>query len=247
MSDAARTAVIVGASRGIGLEFARQLAARGDRVVAGCRDPVAAAAALAALGGDVAAAHIDLRDETSCEAFAAEAARLAGGHVDLLICSAGVASDELAVNIFESAANVLGGVTQAALLAAFRVNAAGPVLVAQALRRAGALGGARPSLVANVTSTAGSMEHCGEVGSFYAYRASKAALNVMTRALAVDLQRENAAATLLQPGHVRTDFTGGRGEIDAAESVAGMLLVLARPAAELNGAWFDYKGAPVAW
>jgi NAD(P)-dependent dehydrogenase (short-subunit alcohol dehydrogenase family) len=237
--SAARTAIVVGASRGIGLEFARQLAARGDRVVAGCRDAAAAAAALAALGGDVAVAQIDLRDEASCEAFAAEAARLAGGHVDLLICSAAV-FDTLATNL-------LGGVTQAALLDAFRVNAAGPILVAQALRRAGALGGARPSLIANVSSTAGSLENAREGGSYYVYRASKAALNVMTRSLAVDLKKENVAATLLHPGLVRTDFTGGRGEIDAKESVAGMLSVLARPAAELSGAWFDYKGAPVAW
>jgi NAD(P)-dependent dehydrogenase (short-subunit alcohol dehydrogenase family) len=233
---APRTAVVVGASRGLGLEFVRQLAARGDRVVAGCRDPEAARPALEAIGVDVVAARVDVGDEASIDAFAAEAARLAGGHVDLLICSAGVYG--LRVD--------LGAVAQADMLETFRVNAAGPILVAQALRRAGALGGARPSLGANLSSKVGSVGDNAS-GGRYGYRASKAALNVTTKSLAVDLAAENVVATLLHPGYVRTDMTGGAGLISSATSVAGMLAVLSRGDETLRGAWHDYKSEVVPW
>jgi NAD(P)-dependent dehydrogenase (short-subunit alcohol dehydrogenase family) len=145
----------------------------------------------------------------------------------------------------------LGAVAQSDMLETFRVNAAGPILVAQALRKTGALGGARPSLVANLSSKVGSVGD-NSSGGRYGYRASKAALNVMTKSLAVDLAAKNVVATLLHPGYVRTDMTAGAGLIDAATSVAGMLAVLARGDAQgfdetLRGAWHDYKGDVVPW
>jgi NAD(P)-dependent dehydrogenase (short-subunit alcohol dehydrogenase family) len=96
----------------------------------------------------------------------------------------------------------------------FAVNAAGPLLVTQQLRAAGAL--ARPALVANITSKMGSVDD-NTSGACYAYRASKAALNIMTKSLSLDLAPEGVQVALLHPGYVRTPMTGGAGLISTEQ------------------------------
>ncbi|GAB4820963.1 hypothetical protein N2152v2_008009 [Parachlorella kessleri] len=83
-------------------------------------------------------------------------------------------------------------------------------------------------------------------GGCYSYRASKAALNIVTKSLAIDLQSEGITSVLLHPGYVRTDMTGWQGLVTAEASAAGLLHVLesGRP---LNGRWYAYDGKEIPW
>jgi len=128
----------------------------------------------------------------------------------------------------------------------FRVNTVGPLLVAQAMVASGKFGGGDDkAILANVTSKMGSIDDNGSGGS-YAYRASKCALNIVTKSLSIDLQDKNIDTILLHPGWVRTDMTNGRGLIDDVTSVKGMISVL-EDQPELNGKWFDYKHEAIPW
>lgn len=83
-------------------------------------------------------------------------------------------------------------------------------------------------------------------GACYAYRASKAALNIVTKSMAIDLAPEGVTATLLHPGYVRTPMTGGAGLIDVDASVGGMLRVLEGDA-PLAGRWYAFDGKEIPW
>jgi len=80
----------------------------------------------------------------------------------------------------------------------------------------------------------------------YAYRCSKIAANMATKSLSIDLAPRGITATILHPGYVRTGMTGGNGNIEAGESVRGMLAVLesGRP---LNGEWYHASGRHLPW
>lgn len=230
---AGQTVIVTGASRGIGLEFVRQLAQRGCRVVAAVRSPPAAPSLLRELGG-VIVTELDVTRPDSVQRWAAAMAELAP-HVDVLINNAGIYGRRID----------LGTVTADDMLAAFTTNTIGPLLVVQALHQRGLLGGAAPSLVASISSKVGSVDD-NRSGGGYAYRASKAALNIVNKSLSVDLGPSGVTCTLLHPGWVRTDMTSGQGLIDTQKSVAGMLAVLGS-GRELQGRFHDYAGVEIPW
>ncbi|KAL4444040.1 hypothetical protein ABPG75_011777 [Micractinium tetrahymenae] len=227
-----KTVVVVGGSRGIGAEFVRQFVAKGNRVIAGCRQP-SQAKELAALEG-VELAEVDITSEQSVEAFAASVQQLTP-HADYVINNAGVYGRRVGFK----------DVTAQDMLFAFTTNAIGPLLVTKALHKAGVLGGQQPTVIATVTSKMGSVDDNTSGGS-YAYRASKAAVNIVNKSLSIDLAPNNCIATLLHPGYVMTDMTGGAGLIDAQTSVAGMIGVL-ESGVELQGAWHAWDGKVIPW
>lgn len=99
------------------------------------------------------------------------------------------------------------GSLQAELEHVFRINTAGPLMCVQQLLACGALGSdSRRSVVGNVTSKVGSCDDNGS-GRGYAYRASKAALNIASVSLSIDYNDDNVVTTLLHPGWVRTRMT----------------------------------------
>jgi NAD(P)-dependent dehydrogenase (short-subunit alcohol dehydrogenase family) len=83
-------------------------------------------------------------------------------------------------------------------------------------------------------------------GGNYAYRCSKIAANMATKSLSIDLAPLGVTATILHPGYVRTDMTGGNGLIDVRESVEGMLDVL-ESGVPLNGEWYHTSGRHLPW
>jgi NAD(P)-dependent dehydrogenase (short-subunit alcohol dehydrogenase family) len=222
--------VITGASRGLGLEFARQYAADGWRVHACCRTP-AAADALAALAGDVSIHALDVTDG---KAIAALARDLAGEAVDILINNAGVLGRQQS----------LGQIDYLRWEEMMRTNTLAPVAVTEALLPA--LGRAGAAKVALITSRMGSIAD-NTSGGFYAYRASKAALNAVGRSLALDLADKGITVLLLHPGWVRTDMGGPEGLIDAPQSVAGLrhLITAAKPGD--SGSFTAYDGRALPW
>lgn len=220
--------LVTGANRGIGLAFARHLSKRGDHVIATCRQPEKARD-LARL--PLRLEKLDVADE---ENIAELASRLKGEALDVLINNAGIGDD----------GPPFGRLSMEDLEEAFRVNAAGPVALAQALLpnlRAG-----KRRAIVNLSSGLGSISE-NESGGWIAYRASKAALNQLTRTVAAELNREGFVCIAISPGWVRTDMGGPGASLSPDESAAAMLDVIDRLKPSDTGRFFDYRGKPMPW
>eukprot|EP00887_Chlorella_sp_A99_P002829 scaffold6.g2829.t1 len=173
---------------------------------------------------------LDTASGESIRRFAAELGGVAP-RVDLLINNAGVASW-----------GDLGDVSEEEMFNCFRINTCGPLFTTQAVYKQGLL--KQGSVVAQMSSKMGSIDDNGSGGS-YAYRASKAALNIVSKSLSIDLSRQGITSVLLHPGYVRTRMVGFSGLIDTDQCVEGLLRVLETK--ELNGRWWDYKGEEIPW
>jgi NAD(P)-dependent dehydrogenase (short-subunit alcohol dehydrogenase family) len=250
--------VVTGANRGIGLEFCKQILAKsdGNSVVASCRDP-SAATDLTALQKEMGASRLaivalDVADEKSIAKWAESLASLEpvkahGGSISVVINNAGTTGTD-GYSKWE-----LQDMTADEMMHVFRVNTVGPMLVTQQLVKRGLVGSVAGSpsegpvsLVGNVTSKVGSVDDNGS-GKGYAYRASKAALNIVNKSMSIDLADRGVWCQLLHPGWVRTRMTEGRGLIDADESAAGLIKAMEGEYGPINGCWYDYKGDEIPW
>jgi NAD(P)-dependent dehydrogenase (short-subunit alcohol dehydrogenase family) len=236
------TVMVTGSSGGIGLELARQVAARGDRVVAAARQGSAALRKLVAAHPDRV---IELAlDPGNQESVIAARAGLEGrvDAIDILINNAGVYSRWS--RHWDPDATLFDTVTQEELVDTFRINAAGPMLVIEHflnLVRASPRG-----RILNVSSRVGSVS-AKTSGGDYAYAASKAALNIMTRALAAELAPEGIVVIAITPGWVRTEMGGRAAALSPEESVRGILSVAAKLTRKDAGRFVDYQGEDQPW
>jgi NAD(P)-dependent dehydrogenase (short-subunit alcohol dehydrogenase family) len=224
-----KSIVVTGVNRGLGWEFARQLSAGGNRVIGTVRRPDAVRE-LRELG--VTIEPLDLADEGSVTAFAR---RLDRAPIDALIHNAAIGS----------AGPLLESLSVEELEDNYRVNTIGPIRLTQVLLPNLRAGSAKQ--VIGVSSTAGSVGTNETRGGWYAYRASKAALNQLFRTMALELGSEGFTCVVLSPGWVRTDMGGPKANLSAKESVEGMIGVLNRLTPADNNRFFDYLGQPVPW
>jgi len=225
------TVFITGASRGLGLEFARQYADEGWRVIATCRDGKKSKQ-LAALSGDIRVYKLDIADHARIQALAKS---LRKEPIDLLISNAG---------IYGPRPVKLGGVDYAAWDEAMHINAMSPLKIAECFQENVAAG--KLKKIAAITSKMGSISDNSSGGS-YIYRSSKAALNAVMRSLSVDLKPRGISVVILHPGWVRTDMGGPGGLIGTEESVAGMRRVIDDLNLDTSGGLFNYDGAEIPW
>lgn len=217
------TILISGANRGIGLEMARQLSARGDEVIAACRH---SSPELDALGVEV----IEGVDVTSDASVGKLAAGLRGRRLDWLVNNAGILER-----------TSLDHLDFAAMERQYRVNSIGPLRLTAALR--GAL--REGSKVFIVTSRMGSVEDNTSGGS-YGYRMSKAAVNMAGKSLAVDLEESGIAVFLLHPGWVSTEMTERTG-IPVEQSATGLIERMDNLGPEQTGTFWHQEGYPLPW
>jgi len=217
------TILITGANRGIGLELATRLAARGETVIAACRK---ASVELKDLGVEV----IEGIDVGSDESVAGLADALGGRRLDWLVNNAG---------ILESTS--LDNLDYASMERQFRINSIGPLRVTAALR--GNL--AKGSKVFIVTSRMGSVDDNTSGGS-YGYRMSKAAVNMAGKSLSIDLADDGIAVFLLHPGWVSTEMTGGTG-IPVGESAAGLVSTMDSLDLDKSGTFWHQEGYQLPW
>ena len=217
------TWLVTGASRGIGLELCRQLAAHGDRVIAACRK---ASPDLQALGCRIVE-DVEVRDDASVGRLAAT---LGDERIDVLVNNAGVLSRES-----------LGSLDFDAMRRQFEVNALAPLRVTQALLPK--LGEGAKVII--ITSRMGSVADNGS-GGYYGYRMSKAAVNMAGKSLAEDLRPRGITVLLLHPGMVATDMTGRQG-IPPAESAAMLIERMDSLGLPETGRFHHANGEPLPW
>jgi NAD(P)-dependent dehydrogenase (short-subunit alcohol dehydrogenase family) len=229
-------ALVSGANRGLGLEFVRQLLARGARVIAACRHPGRAhelTLQAAAHPGHLHVLPLDLGKPATIAELAREAHMLFEG-LDLLVNNAGMLVP----------GERFGSLEAEALEASFRTNAVGPLLLTQALAPLLARGEA--PRVANVSSVLGSIAGVREFRT-PSYAMSKAALNMATAQLARALAPQGVVVVALHPGWARTDMGGAQAEVEPAAAVAGMLGVIEALAPADTGSFRDWQGRSLAW
>jgi len=246
-----RTSFVQGASRGIGLELVRQLLLPpGDgRVIATCREPAEAAGlqALAASNPErLVVVELDVRDEQSV-ARAAEVVARETNELYLIINVSGVLHGP-----DFGPEKKLGQVRPEVLRHAFEVNAFGPLLVAKHFH--GFLRHRERSVFASLSARVGSISD-NRLGGWYAYRGSKAAQNMFTKNLSIELARiaPQAIVVGLHPGTVDTDLSQPfqknvpTGQLLArSASVQALLEVIDGLDREDSGKIFDFRGKEIA-
>ena len=232
-----RRMLITGASRGLGLEFARQWLARGDRVVALARRPETSAGL-----SDLVRRHreslravaCDVSDDASVEAARREVEKT-DDRLDVIVNGAGIYGERDATLMTLKAADVK---------MVLEVNTLGPLRVSRAflplLRK-----GASPRIV-TLTSLMGSIAD-NRMGGSWAYRMSKTALNMAARNMALELGKTGIVTTVLHPGWVRTDMGGPHAPLLPEQAVADLIRTIDALAMEHNGGFFDGAGKPLPW
>ncbi len=221
--------VITGANRGIGLEFVRQLSARGESVEAGAREPARAkelTALAARADGRVRVHACDVASTASVAAFARVIGNVA---VDVLVNNAGVYGDLRPFEKFD-----LDDAQRT-----FDVNALGPLRVTRALIEHVLRGSTRR--VVSITSGMGSISD-NTSGGNYGYRMSKAALNMANRSLSLDYRARGLIAVVMNPGWVRTDMGGRGATLAPADSVRMMLERIDALTIKDSGSFLNYSG-----
>ncbi len=217
-------AVVTGANRGIGLELARQLVARGDTVAATSR---ATSAELEALDVHVFE-NVDVGDQQSVADFAR---RLGDEPIDMLINNAGILTSE-----------ELDSLDWDRLRRQFEVNTLGPLRVISTLIPCMAAAGK----IGILTSRVGSMAD-NSSGGMYGYRISKAGANMVGVNLAHDLKPRGIAVFLLHPGYVKTGMTRGQGFTDPDEAARGLIERMDALTLADTGTFWHANGERLPW
>jgi len=235
------TVLVTGSSRGIGLALVKELAAQGWHVLAGARHPATAdalqMAARSAEPGVIDILSLDVRHDESVNAAAEEAAVKVRA-LDVLVNNAGVFPEEgseplehLPLDCFEEA---------------FAVNVVGVARVTRVFLPM--LGRAAHPRVINISSLAGSISG-KEDSRYYCYSASKAALNMLTRAMAAELRPRGITVVAVTPGWVKTEIGGAHAPLATEESARSLAGTIGRISRHDAGHFLDRDGqkGAAAW
>jgi NAD(P)-dependent dehydrogenase (short-subunit alcohol dehydrogenase family) len=216
--------LITGANRGIGLALTKLYRSQNHDVIAAVRK---SSDALDETGARVIEG-IDVRNDADMSKLVED---LKGSSLDLLILNAGLMIPD-----------DIGDVRMADVQQQIEVNAVGPLRVTHALL---------PSLnegakIAIITSRMGSLSD-NSSGGFYGYRMSKAAVNAFGVSLALDLKAHEISVAILHPGFVRTEMTGGHGQIETEVSAQGLAARIEALTLETSGQFLHMNGEPLGW
>ncbi|MEE4089190.1 SDR family oxidoreductase [Pseudomonas viridiflava] len=224
-----KTALIIGASRGLGLGLVQRLTEQGWKVTATVRDPQNADNLKAIEGVRIEAVDID--DTASLEVLVQ---KLKGEVFDVVFVNAGIMGPK-----HQSAAQA----TAAELGQLFLTNAIAPIRLAERF-----VDHIRPEtgVLAFMSSVLGSVA-CPEGETMTLYKASKAALNSMTNSFVVQLPEPRPTVLSLHPGWVKTDMGGENAAIDVQTSTTGLVEQLNAYAGKGGHHFINYKGETIAW
>ena len=220
-----RTFLVTGTNRGIGLAICQHLVAQGHRVLAISRGETICPGVARSLRVDVtdfATAPSAIEQFVSTES------------VDVLINNAGVSSTQ----------KTLGELTGEELQRVFAVNSTAPMIVVRAVVAALRRGQAKK--IVNISSQLGSITN-NTGGSTYAYRASKAAINMLSVSLANELKPEGFTVLTIHPGWVKTDMGGPNAPVLPTDSAAKLIEVIERSTPAETGSFLTFEGVKLPW
>ncbi|MCY3833733.1 MAG: SDR family oxidoreductase [Chloroflexi bacterium] len=232
-----QTILITGANRGIGFELTRHLLKDDVHIFASCRAPESAAALrdLAKQQPDKATiVQLDIDDEASIGAALKTVAAKVDA-LDILINNAGIGGGD--------GARILGKLTAAEVSQVISTNAVAPLVVTQAFR--GLLKRGDNPRVVMISSGMGSLQRAA--GRSYAYRMSKAAMNMAARVLAFDGEMAGITTVTVNPGWVQTDMGGPNAALKPEESGGALRALINGLTPADNGKFFQYDGSDLPW
>jgi NAD(P)-dependent dehydrogenase (short-subunit alcohol dehydrogenase family) len=237
--------LITGANRGLGFGLLKYYAAQEWRVFGCCRDPLKAkelANVAAASSGKVTVHRLDVEDHASVDTLAAQ---LKGQPIDILLNVAGYYGPKIVTE--PGGLQKFGESDYADWMKIYKINTMGPMKVCEAFVEN--VAASQHKKIVNISSIVGSIGTIGHGygGNMYGYRATKAALNAITRGMAEDLKVRGIVVVALHPGWVRTDMGGPGADIDAAESVAGMTKAIAGFKPADVDAFQSFDGTTLPW
>ena len=222
------TIMITGASRGLGLEFARQFYNEEYRVIATCRNPKNANELHTI--GDIDIHSLDVTDDKSVSNLAD---KLRGENIDILINNAGVIGQR----------DGFGRLNYDIWAETMDTNVFGPMRVAEAFRD-NVMNSEKKQMIF-ITSRMGSITEA--VPNAYVYRSSKAALNMAVKCLSAELGEQGLIAVLFHPGHVQTDMGGQAAPVTPQKSIEGMKNQIVALTCDDNGRFLSYDGRQIPW
>lgn len=257
--------LVTGSNRGIGLELVEQLAegtGEETHIYAGCRAPEGAGAeALRDLKtqypGKITILKLDMSDEDSISAAVQVVNKQIGdGGLNLLINNAAINQPDKP--------GLLSATEKKDMMEVYETNVVGPFLIAKMflplLKRAAEMSSpekdmgdkmsCRRSAIINMSTAISSIHKCPETfahAQMYPYRASKAALNMVTRCQSEDFKKHNILVTAIHPGWVRTEMGGKEAVLSTKESVLGMLTMMSSLSNKDGGLLLDWQGNAIPW
>ncbi|XP_069134899.1 C-signal-like [Argopecten irradians] len=250
MSTAPRAILITGANRGLGLEFVRQIVCFSTPpkyLFATCRNPESAT-----ILNEIAKSHscvkvlkLDVCDFSSYKNLKENiSTMLEGEGLNLLVCNAGIfnrigfedTTPEMMTAMYTT--NVIAPMTLAQTFA--------PLLKLAAQKLPEETKSWRKATILNMSSDLGSVG-MNDNGGCYPYRASKAALNMVTKTQSIDLKADGILTVAVHPGWVQTDMGGQSAPVTPTESIKGMLSVVSNLSEESSGRLFDFEGELMPW
>ena len=232
-SKGQHTVLITGANRGIGLEFVRQYAKRGWRVIATTRDPASAKDlnALAAADNNVLVETLDVADHPGIDALAK---KYEGQPIDVLINNAGLMQGP-------DKGQMVGSIDYAEFERFYRINAMGPLKVSEAFYQ-----NVKASEMKTMSAlTTGTGKRGIPVPGFTLYKTSKAAMDAIQHEIAIRWKQQGIKVVTLMPGRVLTHgerSIPGQSTVSAEDSVAGMIKVLDALTMEVTGRTVQWDG-----
>ena len=228
-----RTALVVGASRGLGLGLAKELVGRGWTVIATMRSPGTASGLTALAEGSGGKVRIETLDLEQSDQIDALAKRLSGETLDLLFVNAGISLGRIKA----------AAATREDVARLFVTNTVAPIHVAEAFvdRMRNGTG-----VIAMMSSGLGSVANNFRDGADL-YSASKAALNKLTRGFAAGLGDRKLTVLSISPGWVRTDMGGPSAMLSVEESCKGVIDVVEAKAGTGEHGFYSHDGATVGW
>ncbi|MGB0525484.1 MAG: SDR family oxidoreductase [Flammeovirgaceae bacterium] len=247
METAKKYALVTGANRGLGLAWCKQLGKMDYTILLTARSlekATASAEKLRKENIEVFPHRLDVTDETSIKLLAKEIEEQYG-KLDLLINNAGINSKSTHNEMTFLKNFRLAHLDPKEILNMIHINGIAPIIVAKHLVNLLAKGD-QPKIL-NMSSWLGSIS-LKNTGSNYSYATSKAALNMMTRALAHDLTPEGIITVSVNPGWVQTRMGGFSANLTPEESVQRLIdNVLNRLTIEHSGKFFDWDGQEHDW
>ena len=221
--------LIIGANRGLGLEFAKQYSELGHHVFATTRDKSKSDQLVAIANTTVL--ELDLNEDKSIDSFIDEMSSI---KIDILIHNSGIFRDE----------QLSEDLKIDAWMNEMRINAITPIILARKLKQ-NVLAGEDKKIIF-ISSQMGSIDD-NYSGRFYFYRSSKSALNSAAKSLAIDWKDKNISVLMLHPGWVKTDMGGESAKLEIPDSIQRMIQVISDLNLETSGSFVNYEGNKLEW